>query len=112
MKLNNRGSFTVEASIVVVIVFLIVLMLVKSYILQFAIHYGRKLQLLSNDSYQLAENGWYIDQYEKERSLEGLTEIPISLKTYQQDLNYLKLMHHYLLLDEFGEVINEAIEKY
>jgi len=112
MKLNNRGSFTTEVSVLFGIIFITVLLLLKSYLFQFGFYSLRGMQRMGGDSPEKTHDGLYFDEYETVLELTFLEEEPVSTRVFDESLDYFKLLHHYLMLDDLGEAIDEAVREY
>lgn len=112
MRLNDRGSFTAEATILVTFIFLVLFMMVKAYLFQFAFQYGRVCLDLSEPDYHVTEDNLFFDQYTAEGTLYFLEEDAQALENYDESLNYMRLIHLYMVFDECGEAIWDGVKAF
>ncbi len=112
MKLNNNGSLTTEVSVLFGIIFITVLLLLQNYLFQVGFYSLRGMQRIGEESPEKTHDGLYFDGYESVLEVTFLEEEPVSTRAFDESLDYLKLLHHYLMLDDLGEVIDEAVQEY
>ncbi len=109
MKGNQRGSFTVEASIILPIIILIVVVFFKSIITQYLFYYGRGILRLKDDHTTMVEKGIYFDTRIKSREVIIFDKNNYLIECESQELNYLRWAHHYLMAEEIIGVFNEEV---
>lgn len=110
-RLNDKGSFTVEASIFFSTIFLIVVLFFHQYIYQFCFYAYRNLLSLSQEEVMVKNKNLYETTYVKRKTLTYLEkekDIAVYYKTY----NYLRCTHHYMMAEEVGDKLSEIIEEY
>lgn len=112
MKLGRKASFTAEATIIVTFIILVLLVLTQSYLSQFLFQYVRTAQGIGDYEAETCDKGIYFDQYVYHGQLTFLDEEEAVIESYDESLNYLFLMHSYLLLDEMGEAVWDGIENF
>lgn len=112
MKLGKKASFTAEATIIMTFIILVLLVLIQSYLGQFLFQYVRTAQGLGTYEAEACDKGIYFDQYVYRGQLTFLDEEAELIESYDESLNYLFLMHSYLLLDEMGEAIWDGVENF
>lgn len=111
MKLNNKGSYTVEASLIFALIFLMIFVLFRIYLMQFVFYYGRNSIKLDEEINTKSKSGIYFTQYERSDTLIFM-EKERDMVNYDEKLDYLRLMHSYVLLDELGGKLIEEISTY
>lgn len=112
LKLGKRGSFTAEATVIITIIILVLLVLIQSYLSQFLFQYVRTAQGLGSYKVENCDKGIYFDRYVYRGQLTFLDEKEQVTESYDESLNYLFLMHSYLLLDEVGEELWDGAKNF
>lgn len=110
-KLNDKGSFTVEASIFFSTIFLIVVLFFHQYIYQFCFYAYRNVLSLSQEELTIKNKGLYETSYVKRKTLVYL-EKEKDIEVYYKTYNYLRRTHHYMMVEEVGDKLSEIIEEY
>lgn len=110
-ELNNKGSFTVEASIFFSTIFLIVILFFHQYIYQFCFYAYRNLLSLSQEELMVKNKSLYETTYVKRKTLTYL-EKEKDIEVYHKNYNYLMCTHHYMMAEEVGDKLGEILEDY
>lgn len=111
MKLNQRGSFTVEASLIMPVIILIIVIFFKSMISQYLFYYVRGVIRLNNENQGTVETGIYFDTKTTSKEIITFEEKKLLIQCQSQKLNYLEWAHSYLMAEEIIGVFNEEVSQ-
>lgn len=111
MKLNQRGSFTVEASLIMPVIILIIVIFFKSMITQYLFYYGRGVLRLDDEKIGTVETGIYFDTKTTSKEIITFEEKKLLIQCQSQKLNYLEWAHSYLMAEEIIGVFNEEVSQ-
>lgn len=109
MLKNQKGSFTVEASIILPVILLIIVIFFKSIISQYLFYFVRGALRLDDSSQGRIETGLYFDTRTKEKRINTLNSLDLLVECQSKELNYLTWAHSYLMAEEVIGAINEEL---
>jgi len=106
---NQKGSFTVEASIILPVILLIIVIFFKSIISQYLFYFLRGALRLDTSTPTQVETGLYFDTRIKQKKINTLNTSDLLIECQSEELNYLTWAHSYLMAEEVIGAINEDL---